>query len=148
MTAIIGPNEIISSREFDFPRELVFTAWTDPGQLARWWGPKGFTNTFSEFDLRPGGHWRFVMHGSNGVDYPNHIIFAEIVPQERIVLDHQPHPEFRVTADFEDLGGRTKLTFRQTFKHAKQFEQVKSYAIDGNEQNFDRLESLLADITA
>ena len=60
--------EIVSIRVFDFPRELVFNAWTDPEHLVHWWGPKGFTNTFHEFDLRPGGIWRFVMHGPDGRD--------------------------------------------------------------------------------
>jgi len=71
MTSSIGANEIVSSREFEAPRELLFQAWTNPDLLARWWGPKGFTNTFHEFDMKPGGTWRFVMHGPDGVDYPN-----------------------------------------------------------------------------
>jgi uncharacterized protein YndB with AHSA1/START domain len=146
MTAIIGANEIISSREFDFPRERVFEAWTNPEQLARWWGPKGFANTFHEFDLRPGGTWRFVMHGPNGVDYPNHSVFVEIVPLERIVFEHLSAPEFQVTATFEELNGRTKVTFRQLFKKMEEFERAKTYCIEGNEQNFDRLNDLLAEL--
>lgn len=109
MKAMIGENEIISSREFDASRELVFQAWSTPERLARWWGPKGFTNTFHEFDFRPGGTWRFIMHGPNGVNYPNHSVFAEIVPLERIVFHHLYSPEFQVTATFEDLGDRTEL---------------------------------------
>ena len=57
---------IVTSRVINAPRHLVFRAWTDPVSPARWWGPKGFTNTFHEFDLRPGGVWRFVMHGPDG----------------------------------------------------------------------------------
>jgi len=139
-----GENEVISSREFDFPRELVYQAWTTPELLARWWGPRGFTNTFYECDIRPGGKWRFMMHGPNGADYPNESVFVEIVPHERVVLDHLSGPEFRVNASFEDLGeGRTKVVFRQRFKMKKQFEQVKAYCVEGNEQNFDRLGELL-----
>jgi len=63
--------EITLSRLFDAPREVVFDAWTDPRQIAAWWGPDGFTNTIQEMDVRPGGVWRFVMHGPDGVDYPN-----------------------------------------------------------------------------
>ena len=55
--------EIVTTRVMDAPRELVFKAWTDPDHLVHWWGPTGFTNTFHEFDLKPGGVWRFVMHG-------------------------------------------------------------------------------------
>lgn len=57
MSMTIGENEIISSREFGVPRERVFRAWTTPDLLARWWGPHGFTNTFHECDVRPGGTW-------------------------------------------------------------------------------------------
>jgi len=148
MPAIIGNNEVISSREFDAPREVVYQAWTTPELLARWWGPKGFTNTFHEFDLRPGGAWRFDMHGPNGANYPNHIIFTEIVPPERIVFDHISKPEFRVTASFEDRNGRTLITYRQQFKHSREFELAKTYCVEGNEQNFDRLCELLAERSA
>lgn len=146
MTA--GENEVISAREFDYPRELVFRAWTTPEWLARWWGPQGFSNTFHEFDLKPGGTWRFTMHGPDGRNYPNHSTFVEIAPHDRIVLDHLSNPQFRITADFEERDGRTKLVFRQAFRHAKQFEQVKSYCIEGNEQNLDRLGELLAEVSA
>ncbi|TVY11794.1 SRPBCC family protein [Paenibacillus cremeus] len=148
MAATIGENVVINSREFEVPRELVYQAWTTPELLARWWGPNGFTNTFHEFDLRPGGEWRFIMHGPNGVDYPNHIEFVEIVPQERIVLKHTSSPEFQVTATFEDLGGRTKVTFRQQFMHAKEFEQAVKYCVEANEQNFDRMGELLKEMSA
>ncbi|MBE1446685.1 SRPBCC family protein [Paenibacillus sp. OAS669] len=142
----IGENEAVASREYDVPRELVFRAWTTPDLLAQWWGPEGFTNTFHECDIRPGGTWRFTMHGPNGADYPNHCVFVEIVPFEQVVLDHVSGPEFRVTASFEDLGGRTKVTFRQTFKKAEVFEQVKAYCVEGNEQNLDRLGRVLTEI--
>jgi len=145
MTAIAGENEVINSRLFDFPRESVFKAWTTPEQLALWWGPKGFTNTFHEFDLRPGGHWRFIMHGPNGVDYPNHSTFEQIVPGESIVLNHLDAPEFQLTATFEEMDGRTKVTWRQAFKKSEAFERAKSYLIEANEQNFDRLNEVLVE---
>lgn len=147
MKPIIGDNEIISTRDFDFPRGRVFAAWTNPDQLARWWGPNGFANTFHEFDFKPGGHWRFVMHGPNGADYPNHNVFEEIVPLERIVLKHLSNPEFQVTATFEDLGGRTRFVFRQLFMKTAVFEQAKQYCAEANEQNLDRLNAVLAEST-
>lgn len=141
-----GKNELVSTRVFDVPRELVFQAWTSPELLARWWGPRGFTNTFHEIDMRPGGTWQFTMHGPNGVDYPNHSVFVEIVPLERVVLDHLSGHQFRVTAIFEDLKGRTRVTFRQLFKDTEEFEQAKPYCIEGNEQNLDRLGELLTEL--
>ena len=77
------PRSIIGIHEFDAPRELVFAAWTDPKHLSQWWGPNGFTTTTSSFDFRPGGIWRFVMHGPDGRDYQNRVTFDEIVPPER-----------------------------------------------------------------
>ena len=66
------------------PRELVFKMWTDPKHVAQW-GPKGFTNTIYEMDVKPRGVWRFVMHGPDGVDYKNRIVYIEIVEPERLV---------------------------------------------------------------
>jgi uncharacterized protein YndB with AHSA1/START domain len=145
MTAILGENEIISSRRFDTTRERVYEAWTNPELLARWWGPNGFTNTFHVFDLKPGGDWRFMMHGPDGKDYPNYSVFQEIVPLERIVFVHKSGHEFQVTATFEELDGGTHVTFRQLFKHAADFEEAKPYCVEGNEQNFDRLGKLLSE---
>jgi hypothetical protein len=74
--------QIISSRVFDMPVEKVFDAWTDHEKLVRWWGPKGFTNTFHQFDLRPGGKWSFIMHGPDKGHYPNECVFIDIVKNE------------------------------------------------------------------
>jgi uncharacterized protein YndB with AHSA1/START domain len=70
--------EIVVTRVFDAPRELVFDAFTDPAHISNWWGPDGFTTTTHEMDVRPGGTWRFVMHGPDGVDYDNIIVYREI----------------------------------------------------------------------
>jgi uncharacterized protein YndB with AHSA1/START domain len=73
------PRSIIGSRLLDAPRELVFLAFTEPRHLAQWWGPNGFTTTTHSFDFRPGGVWRFIMHGPDERDYQNRIIYEEIV---------------------------------------------------------------------
>lgn len=147
MPSIVGDNAIVTSREIDASRERVYRAWTTPELLARWWGPKGFTNTFHQCDMNPGGEWRYTMHGPDGTDYPNYSVFVEFVPTERVVLDHLSGHEFRVTATFEDLGGgRTGVTFRQHFKLTADFEKAKPYCIEGNEQNLERLAALLAEV--
>ena len=69
--------ELFTSRVIDAPRDRVFKVFADPAHLAQWWGPTGFTSTFTEFDLRPNGAWRFVMHGPGGVSYPNESVFVE-----------------------------------------------------------------------
>lgn len=144
MKPMFEENAVLNSREFPFPRELVFEAWSNPERLARWWGPNGFTNTFETFDFRPGGEWRFVMRGPDGTDYPNRNVFKEIVPLERIVIHHPLDPEFQLTAVFEEAGGRTKLSWRQQFKEKEAFDQMKSIAAEANEQNFDRLNEVLS----
>jgi len=140
----LSDREIVTTRVFDAPRELVFKAWTDPDHLAKWWGPKGFTNTFQEFDMRPGGVWRFIMHGPDGVDYKNKSVFVEVVKPERIVLQHVSGPRFQVTAAFAEEAGKTRLTFQMLFETAAECAKVKVYAVEANEQNFDRLEAQLA----
>lgn len=138
--------EIVSARVLSAPRERVFAAWTDPAQLVRWWGPKGFRNTFHEFDPRPGGVWRFTMHGPDGVDYQNKSVFVEIVKPERIVFRHlKPIHRFQVTATFAEQDGKTALTFRMLFATAAECDKVKGFVVEGNEQNLDRLEALLAE---
>lgn len=136
--------EIVTTRVLNAPRDLVFKAWTDPDQLVQWWGPKGFTNSFHELDMRPGGIWRFVMHGPDGVDYQNKSVFVEVVNHERIVFDHVSGPRFQVVATFAEQAGKTTLTFRMRFESAAECDKVKAFAVEGNEQNFDRLEAQLA----
>lgn len=138
-----GEQEVVNSRIYDVPRELVFQAWQEPEHLAAWWGPNGFTNTFDDFAFREGGTWRFTMHGPDGTDYANENTFLEIVPNERIVLEHLYKPEFRITATFKDMGGRTRLIFRQRFEHAEELTQALSYCPECNEQNLDRLGAVL-----
>lgn len=136
--------EIISTRTFGFPPAKVYDAWTNPELLARWWGPHGFTNTFHTFDLRPGGWWKFTMHGPDGTEFLNECRFVEIVPDERLVFDHiEPVHQFRVTALFQAVGAQTKLTFQMLFEQAEECQRVKAFVVPANEQNFDRLETVL-----
>jgi uncharacterized protein YndB with AHSA1/START domain len=142
---------MVGTRVFDAPRDLVFAAWSDPTHLAQWWGPNGFTTTTSAFDMRPGGVWRFVMHGPDGRDYQNRITFDEIVKPERIVYHHggaedvEP-AEFTVTVTFEDLGGKTKLTMRMQFPSAAERDRViREYGADkGLVQTLARLDDYVA----
>ncbi|TGL61574.1 SRPBCC family protein [Leptospira sarikeiensis] len=134
--------EIIGIRTFDAPRELVWEVWTDPKQVAIWWGPNGFTNTIYEMDVKPGGVWRFTMHGPDGTDYANHIQFIEVVKYEKLVYDHgdDSNPkQFHVTVLFEKEGSKTKLTMTSKFPTKENLDQVKGYAIEGLGQTLERL---------
>ncbi len=141
---MLADKQIVSTRVLAAPRERVFRAWTEPDHLTRWWGPKGFTSTFEEFDPRPGGEWRFVLHAPNGADYKNKSVFVEVVKPERIVFQHVSGPRFQVTATFTEQAGGTRLTFEMLFETAAECEKGKKYAIEANEQNLDRLEAELA----
>jgi uncharacterized protein YndB with AHSA1/START domain len=131
--------ELVTSRLIDAPRERVFSAFSDPAQLQHWWGPNGFTNTFHEFDLRPGGKWRFVMHGPDGANYPNESVFVEVAPAERVVFRHESGPRFEMTITFESQGAKTLVGWRQVFDTAAECRRVARFAVDANEQNLDRL---------
>ncbi|MDQ0859854.1 SRPBCC domain-containing protein [Bacillus sp. V2I10] len=86
----VSEREIVITRVFDAPRDLVFDAWTKEEHLSKWWGPRGFTTTFQKFDMKPGGTWQFIMHGPDGFDYPNTNVFVEVVKPERSFLPHIP----------------------------------------------------------
>jgi uncharacterized protein YndB with AHSA1/START domain len=136
--------KIVTIRIFNAGRATVFSAWTNPELLKQWWGPKGFTNTFHEFDLRNGGHWKFIMHGPDGGNYPNESVFNEIKEPERIVLNHISKPHFLLTVHFQEAGdNKTKLIFEQLFSTVEEYNKVKGFAIGANEENMDRLENLL-----
>nr|WP_256223469.1 SRPBCC family protein [Paenibacillus sp. 1_12] len=134
--------ELVSRRKFGAPRNLVYRAWTEPELLAQWWGPNGFTNTFHTFDLRPGGFWEFTMHSPDGADFPNRNVFLEVGP-ESIVLRHESRPHFILTFTFEDVDGGTEITFKQTFETEEEYNKLKPICEEANEQNLDRLGSLL-----
>jgi uncharacterized protein YndB with AHSA1/START domain len=145
------PRSLVATRIYDAPRDLVFSAWTNPRHLAQWWGPDGFTTTTSAFDMRPGGVWRFVMHGPDGRDYENRITFIEIVRPERLVYEHgggdDVEPvQFRTTVTFEDVGGKTRLTMRGVFPSAAERDRViATYGADkGMVQTMARLAEYLA----
>jgi uncharacterized protein YndB with AHSA1/START domain len=113
---------LVIRRVLDAPRELVFAAWADPAQAARWWGPKGFTTISSEMDVRVGGAWRRRMRSPEGSEHVSRGVYREIVRPERLVFtfcwEHGGAPghgpETVVTLIFTDLGdGRTEFTLRQ-----------------------------------
>ena len=134
--------ELVIKRVFDAPRELVFAVWTDPEHVAQWWGPNGFSTTIQEMDVRPDGIWRLVMHGPDGTDYKNKIVFLEVVKPERLVYKHEPEEgtepvTFETTVTFADRGDKTEITLRMLFPSAAIFKQVeKKYgAIEGAESD-------------
>ena len=140
----MGEIVVDTKRMFDAPREAVWEAFADPRRLAQWWGPNGFTNEFSRFEFRPGGLWVFVMRGPNGHGYPNESRFTELVKPERIVLDHLVAPLYRNTMTFADRSGKTELSWHGVIQTDTPNEKFRSFILEKNEENFDRLASHLA----
>lgn len=142
--------EIVVSRVIDGPRRLVFEAYTEARHLDRWWGPDGFSVTTKSFEFREGGVWDFVMHGPDGADYPNWIRWREIVPPERLVLEHGASADdpdaFESTITFVERSGGTEVTMRSLFRTKEQRDLVvdRYGAIEGGKQTLGRLASYLA----
>ncbi|GAB3510346.1 SRPBCC family protein [Emticicia fontis] len=136
---------IVTTRIINVSRELLYKAYTNPEVLAQWWGPKGFTNTFHQFDLKPDGEWNFIMHGPDGKDYKNKIVFREIVPLEKIVFYHDSGPYYTGTVTFENTEdhNQTRLTYTMDIESLKVYHNLKDFIIGANEENFDRLEEVL-----
>jgi len=136
--------EIVSSRTVNAPRDLVFKAWADPNHLKNWWGPKGFTNTFNEFDFRPGGKWSFTMHGPDKGNYPNECEFIKIEKPSLIAWKRYSKPLFQVLATFEEISkDQTKIVFKMLFNSAEESNKLRHFVVDKNEENFDKLENEL-----
>jgi len=149
--------EIVITRIFNAPRELVFKAWTEAEHIAQWWGPKGFTTRVTEMDLRTDGKWRYVMIDADGTEYPVKGVFREIVPFERIVSTDEFDEGFEKvmnadlprgivsTAVFEDLAGKTKLTLRIMHESAEERRKHEEMGVIGGwNSTFDCLDEFLA----
>ncbi len=144
--------ELVITRIFDAPRELVFKAWTDPRHVAQWWGPKGFTNPVCEMDVRPGGALRIVMRAPDGADHAMKGVFREVVEPERLVftniaVDAQGSTllEGLTIVTFAEHGGKTKLTLQTSAAGvAAEAAQMLAGMEQGWTQSLDRLKDCLA----
>lgn len=135
-------------RLLDAPVELVWEAWTDPEHLKHWWGPDGFTNTISKFELKEKGAFNLTMHGPDGKDYRNESTFTHIEKHKRIEYDHTSGPKFHAAITFEKKGKKTLMTWTMTFASVDQKEHVvKTFgAAEGLKQNAARLATYLSNM--
>jgi len=147
--------DLVMTRVFDAPKELVFTAWTETRHVAQWWGPKGFTNPVCEMDVRAGGAIRIHMRAPDGVVYPMTGVFQEIAAPERLVflcsaLDDKGNSMFDVlsTVTFAEERGKTALTLQlRVIKATAAAPQYLKGMEMGWTQSFDRLGALLDSIS-
>lgn len=144
-----GRQEIVMTRTFEAPRELVFKTITDPDLVPRWWGPRDLTTTVDEMDVRPGGRWRYLQTDGDGHVHAFHGVYHEVSPPERLVctFEYEGTPGHIVlqTMSLEDLGGRTRLTTQSVFQSlADRDGMVASGMERGAYDMMDRLAELLA----
>ena len=148
-----GECEIVVTRVFEAPRQMVFDAWADPKQLVQWFGPEGFRTTIETFEFLEGGVWLQVMHGPDGTNYPCTAMFTEVERPEVIAYFNRGGREgedkvaFQSTVTFEELGPeKTRLTIRMEFASTEERdENVRNYgSIEGGRQTLNRLAMLLA----
>jgi len=146
VTTALEDQTIVGIRMFDAPRDLVFQMFTDPDHIVKWWGPIGFTNTVYIMDVRPGGIWRHVMHGPDGIDYKNESVYVEVIRPERLVYKHLLGPAFVSTVTFDDEGDRTRVTMRMLFESNELRDKTIQVfgAVRGLEQTLNRLAEYLA----
>lgn len=150
MSAKNKPNELSITRVYDAPVKLVWDAWTDPKKAAKWWGPRGFTITTHSKDLRPGGHWSYIMHGPDGTDWVNKTLYHEVEEYKRLVYDHggsdDRPPLFRVTVTFEEKKGKTTMNMTMAFPSPEVAKEMKGFIKQaGGNATWDRLAEYLGD---
>jgi uncharacterized protein YndB with AHSA1/START domain len=149
----MSEHTIVIEREFDAPRELVWHMWTDPDEVAKWWGPEHFTTPREkiEYDLKPGGVCRLTMVGPEGEEYPNDGHFIVVEPPARLSfgeeeIDSPLIESGETTVEFTDLGdGRTKVVVTSRLVTT---EDMPAMAREGWNSQFDKLVALLAERTA
>jgi uncharacterized protein YndB with AHSA1/START domain len=151
ITAEPGKQEIVITREFDAPRELVFKAVTDPTLIPQWWGPRSLSTEVDRMDVRPGGAWRFINRDAQGNAYAFHGVYHDVLAPERVIdtFEFEGLPETgHVTLETMRLealpGGRTKLTTQSVFQSvADRDGMLQSGMQEGVEDNYHRLAELL-----
>ncbi len=140
--------EIVITRIFEAPRELVFKTFTDPNLIPKWWGPRGSTTTIDKMELRPGGVWRFVNRGPGGNEYAFNGVYREIVPPERLVytfeFEGMPGHIQLETVTFEEHDGKTKATNTVRYWTVEDRDwMLKSGMEKGAAETLDRLADVL-----
>jgi len=146
-----GKQEILITREFDAPRELVFKACTDPQLVAQWWGPRRYSTYVDKMDVRPGGQWRFINRDAEGNEYAFHGVYHEILAPERVIdtFEFEGLPETgHVTLETMRLealpGGRTRLTTQSVYQSIIDRDAtLQSGMEEGLNETYERLAEVL-----
>jgi uncharacterized protein YndB with AHSA1/START domain len=146
---MVSDQEVLITRMFDAPRELVWKAMTDPAAIPQWWGPRRYTTMVDRMDVRVGGGYRFVQIGEDGSEHAFRGEYREVVPPERIVqtFEYEPYAgQISVeTATLEEIDGRTKLTIRARYGSKEHADgMISSGMEEGMWETYERLDDYLA----
>lgn len=152
-------NELVITRIFEAPRELVWKAWTEPNLTTKWWGPKDFSAPVCKIDLHVGGKYHFCMRAPDGKDYWSTGVYKEIIEQERLVCTDSfadehgnivpathygmvgEFPlELQVTITFDEIEGKTRMTLKHTGMPSGEMGDM---ARQGWNESFDKLAECL-----
>ena len=133
------PDVMTARRKVPFPPEEVYAAFADPIRLAKWCGPKDFTNTFETFEFKTGGQWKFIMHGRDGSNHRNESEFGKLEPGKQVVVRHMSAPHFTLTVSLLSSGSGTQVLWVQEFENPKVAAAIRHIAGPDNEQNLERL---------
>jgi uncharacterized protein YndB with AHSA1/START domain len=140
-------NTMMVRRTIAVTPALMWEAWTTPGEIAKWWGPHGFSSTIEEMDVRPGGLWRLTMHGPDGLNYPNTATYEEVTKPEKIAFRHHQSKELDLAEwqseiNFYADGARTTVTMITRYPSTVEMNKHvdKFGAVEGAEQTLERLD--------
>lgn len=142
--------QIITTRLLNAPRDLVWKVLTTPEHIKHFWGPDGFTNSISQMDVKVSGQWLFTMHGPDGKDWPNRIIYRTVTPPSFMAWEHdggEDDPDgHRFLGELElfDEAGKTRIELRMNEKTIEARDAVAQYAVAGGQQNLERLAAYVA----
>jgi uncharacterized protein YndB with AHSA1/START domain len=137
-----------TTRIFNAPIETVWKVWSEVDHLNSWWGPRGFTQTTHKHEFKPNGSWSFIMHGPNGVDYPNEMVYGKIDYLKSIEIHHTTQPKFTVTATFKAVdANRTQVVFANILDDQKVCDSVKDFAIVANQEHQMKFEAEVGKLT-
>lgn len=139
------------TREFNAPIALVFEAFSQPEHIGKWWGPNGFSTTTKSMEFIIGGEWIFTMHGPDGTNYPNRVVYTKIKKPELLKYDHfagyvddGKEPHFKQTITFKEVDGKTIVGMNMLFPNANLREDAAKFgAVEGGHQTLARLAEFL-----
>jgi uncharacterized protein YndB with AHSA1/START domain len=153
-------NEIVITRDFAAPRELVWKVWNEPEHVANWFGPQGFTTRVISQDFRTGGKWEYSMTGPDGLEYPFGGIYLEVEPIEKVVSTDEFGDEYKernpemsmpkitsVTTLFEDQRAKTRVVIRTLHATADDRKKHEDMGVEaGWNSSFEKMDAYLAEV--